>query len=213
MLSLRGALSFKMMGHERARVVQRRMMSKYIIKNEKLWMTSSYIGGKWTNGRSNLGDFPVHNPATGALIANCARMGALDVADSAEASHEAWKSWKRTLASDRSKFLRQMSELMRVNSDDLAYIITQESGKPFPEAKGEVNYARSFLDYYAEESVRIQGEVMETSFKGQKMMTVKQSVGPAALITPWNFPAASEIFYFHTECSAVRNSVINYTGT
>ena len=194
MLSPRGALSFKTMGYECALVIQKRTMSKYMIKNEKLWTTSSYIGGKWTNGRSNLGDFPVHNPATGAVIASCARMGAVDVADSAEASYEAWKAWKKTLASDRSKLLRQMSELMRVNSDDLAYIITQESGKPFPEAKGEVNYARSFLDYYAEESTRIKGEVMETSFKGQKMMTVKQSVGPAALITPWNFPAASEIF-------------------
>ena len=180
-------------GCNRLDLMQRPTLSTYILKNEKLWKTSSYIGGQWTTGRSNLGDFPVHNPATGGVIANCARMGTLDVIDSAEASYEAWKSWKKTLASGRSKLLRRMSELMKEHRDDLAYIITLESGKPFSEAKGEVNYAKSFLDYYAEEGTRIKGEVMETSFKGQKMITVKQSVGPAALITPWNFPAASKM--------------------
>jgi succinate-semialdehyde dehydrogenase/glutarate-semialdehyde dehydrogenase len=85
---------------------------------------------------------------------------------------------------------------MKENIDDLAYIMTLESGKPLSEAKGEVNYARSFYDYYAEEAIRIKGDMMETSFKGQKMFTVKQSVGPAALITPWNFPQASMLLKF-----------------
>eukprot|EP00596_Hydrurales_sp_CCMP1899_P003905 CAMPEP_0119043564 /NCGR_PEP_ID=MMETSP1177-20130426/23398_1 /TAXON_ID=2985 /ORGANISM="Ochromonas sp, Strain CCMP1899" /LENGTH=448 /DNA_ID=CAMNT_0007011917 /DNA_START=303 /DNA_END=1649 /DNA_ORIENTATION=+ len=117
-------------------------------------------------------------------------MTSTDVEIAASSSFEAWKSWKRTLASDRSKILRRMSLLMKENIDDLAYIMTLESGKPLSEAKGEVNYARSFYDYYAEEAVRIKGDMMESSFKGQKMFTIKQSIGPAALITPWNFPQA-----------------------
>ena len=175
--------------------------SPYILKNDKLLRSASFIDGQWTSGRSNLGDFPVYNPATGGVIASCSRMGPLDVADSAIASYEAWKPWRTTLAADRGKILKRMSELMKENSDDLAFIMTLESGKPFSEAKGEVNYARSFFDFYAEEGTRINGEIMETAFKGQKMMTVKQSVGPAALITPWNFPAASKIAWYRNSMS------------
>ena len=166
--------------------------TEYVLKRSNLWNTSSFIGGKWITGSSNLGTFEVCNPATGQVIANCFRMTADDVVIAADISNEAWKSWRKTLAVDRAKVLRRMSELMKENSDDLAYIITKESGKPYSEAKGEINYARSFFDYYAEEATRIKGEMMENSFHGQKMITLKQSVGPAALITPWNFPSASK---------------------
>lgn len=160
--------------------------SSYVLKNNNLWKTSSYIGGNWTSGQSSLGTFDVCNPATGDVIAQCARMSSIDVAMSAEMSHQAWKLWRNSKPTDRAKFLRRMSELMSKHSDDLAYIITLESGKPFGEAKGEISYARSFYDYYAEETTRINGEMMESSF------TLKLPVGPAALITPWNFPAASK---------------------
>ena len=165
---------------------------EYVLKRSNLWNTSSYIGGKWVGGSSNLGTFDVFNPATGLVIASCSRMTADDVAIAADISNEAWKSWRKTLAGDRARILRRMSELMKENLDDLAYIITKESGKPYSEAKGEINYARSFFDYYAEEATRIKGEMMENSLHGQKMITLKQSVGPAALITPWNFPSASK---------------------
>jgi succinate-semialdehyde dehydrogenase/glutarate-semialdehyde dehydrogenase len=171
------------------------MSSIYKLKNASLWKTSSYINGCWIH-ESDRGNFPVYNPATGENIAQCPRMKSTDVQIAASSSFEAWKSWKNTLASDRSKILRRMSLLMKENIDDLAYIMTLESGKPLSEAKGEVNYARSFYDYYAEEATRIKGDMMETSFKGQKMFTVKQSVGPAALITPWNFPQASMLLKF-----------------
>jgi succinate-semialdehyde dehydrogenase / glutarate-semialdehyde dehydrogenase len=178
----------------RSFVPQCRAMSstEYILKRSNLWNTSSYIGGKWITGSTNLGTFEVCNPATGLVIANCSRMTAEDVVIAADISNEAWKSWRKTLSVDRARILRRMSELMKENSDDLAYIITIESGKPYSEAKGEINYARSFFDYYAEEATRIKGEMMENSMHGQKMITLKQSVGPAALITPWNFPSASK---------------------
>jgi succinate-semialdehyde dehydrogenase/glutarate-semialdehyde dehydrogenase len=126
----------------------------------------------------------------GTIIASLPRMTAEDVKEAAEVSAVAFKSWKNTLASERSKILQKMSGLMLEHTDDLAYIMTLESGKPLAEAKGEVNYARSFYDFYAEEATRIKGDVLESSFNGQKMMTIKQPVGPAALITPWNFPCA-----------------------
>jgi succinate-semialdehyde dehydrogenase / glutarate-semialdehyde dehydrogenase len=160
--------------------------SNYALKNHNLWKTTSFIGGKWTTGQSALGTFDVRNPATGDVIAQCARMSTADVAMSAEMSHQAWKFWRNSKPTDRAKILRRMSELMSKHSDDLAYIITLESGKPFGEAKGEISYARSFYDYYAEEATRINGEMMESSF------TLKLPVGPAALITPWNFPSASK---------------------
>ena len=166
--------------------------AEHVMKRSNLWNTSSYVGGKWITGSSNLGTFEVFNPATGLVVANCSRMTADDVAIAAEISNEAWKSWRKTLAVDRARILRRISELMKENIDDLAYIITKESGKPYSEAKGEINYARSFFDYYAEEATRIKGEMMENSSHGQKMITLKQSVGPAALITPWNFPSASK---------------------
>jgi succinate-semialdehyde dehydrogenase / glutarate-semialdehyde dehydrogenase len=166
--------------------------SSYVLKNDNLWKTLGFIGGKWTTGQSSLGTFDVRNPATGDVIAQCARMSAADVTMSAEVSHQAWKLWKNSKVTDRAKILRRMSELMSRHSDDLAYIITLESGKPFAEAKGEINYARSFYDYYAEEATRINGEMMESSF------TLKLPVGPAALITPWNFPSASK-FYDHCD--------------
>lgn len=188
MLTLKSAAVRTRVG--RAFVQNGRMnSSQYVLKNNNLWRTSSYVGGKWTTGQSSLGTFEVCNPATGDVIAQCARMSAVDVAASAEISNQAWKPWRDTKATDRAKFLRRMSELMKEHSDDLAYIITLESGKPFGEAKGEINYARSFYDYYAEEATRINGEMMESSF------TLKLPVGPAALITPWNFPAASKYCY------------------
>ena len=174
--------------------------SDYAMKNTKLWRTSSYINGKWTDGCSELGTFDVFNPATGGVVAKCSRTSERDVTEAAEAAHIAWKSWRVTLAADRATYLRRFSELMKQNIDDLAYIMTVESGKPLAEAKGEINYARSFLDFYAEEATRVRGDVMENAANGQKMMTLMQSVGPAALITPWNFPAASKD-YFHIFCS------------
>lgn len=166
--------------------------SEYSLKNMKLWRTSSYINGKWTDGLSKLGSFDVINPATGEVVAKCSRTNRTDVNEAAEAAHIAWKSWRLTLAADRAKYLRRLSELMKENMDDLAYIITMESGKPLAEAKGEINYAKSFFDFYAEEATRTKGDIMENTATGQKMMTIMQPVGPAALITPWNFPAASK---------------------
>lgn len=183
--------------------------SDYAMKNTKLWRTSSYINGKWTDGCTDLGTFDVFNPATGGVVAKCSRANRKDVTEAAEAAHVAWKSWRATLAADRASYLRRLSELMKQNIDDLAFIITMESGKPIAEAKGEINYAKSFLDFYAEEATRTRGDIMENAANGQKMMTLIQSVGPAALITPWNFPAASKN-YLHRIMNTICNRRIQY---
>lgn len=158
------------------------------IANSKVWKPSvGFVGGKWTTKPST---FDVINPATGSIVATAPRFAAVDAIDAAKVAHEAWGKWKSTLVADRAKYLRRMSDLMNKYADDLALIITIEAGKPMAESKGEVAYAKSFLDLYAEEATRVRGEMMQTTFHNQKMMTIRQPVGPAVLITPWNFPSA-----------------------
>jgi succinate-semialdehyde dehydrogenase/glutarate-semialdehyde dehydrogenase len=174
-------------------------MKNALIKN------TGFIGGRWVPSPPSSSSssssaaaaaaettttFDVLNPATGNVVATLPRMGATDANSAIAAAHGAWGKWRSTLASDRAKILRNLADLMGKHTDDLARIITLENGKPLPEAKGEVAYAKSFLDLYAEEATRVHGEVMATAFRNQRMLTIKQAVGPAALITPFNFPSA-----------------------
>jgi succinate-semialdehyde dehydrogenase/glutarate-semialdehyde dehydrogenase len=117
-------------------------------------------------------------------------MGNDDVELAANNSMDAWKTWKNTTAKERSKILTKMATLMSEYQEDLAKIITLENGKPLSEAKGEVMYAQSFLEFYAEEAKRVYGDVLPSPTKDRMSVVLKQPVGPVALITPWNFPSA-----------------------
>ena len=156
-----------------------------------IWKTTGYIDGKWTDG-DNSERYSVINPSTGLAIGWCPRMDVKNANEAVNAASLAWKRWRTLSAVDRSSYLKSISESMLKHKDDLATIITLESGKPFAEALGEVLYAKSFLDFYVEEGKRIQGTVMIANIKGQKQLTIKESVGPALMITPWNFPLASK---------------------
>lgn len=159
------------------------------IVNKHLWRTAGYINGEFTNG-SATEFFDVHNPANGSVIAKLPRMGAKDAETAAQASYDAWQVWKNTTVKERSKVLMKMANLMTHYQEDLATIITLEAGKPLAEARGEVMYAQSFYELYSEEAKRINGDVLPQSVHGRRMLAIRQPVGPAALITPWNFPSA-----------------------
>jgi succinate-semialdehyde dehydrogenase/glutarate-semialdehyde dehydrogenase len=160
------------------------------LKNQSLWRTSGFVNGKFQPVAATTPKFDVFNPADGSVIASLPRMNAADTNDACTVASTAFNSWKKTTGLERSKLLRRMADLMLENIDDLALIMTLESGKPMAEARGEVLYAHSFYEWYAEEAKRFAGEVIQPPVKGRRMLAIKQAVGPAGLITPWNFPSA-----------------------
>lgn len=138
------------------------------IKNAHLFEHRGFINGEFTTGVTFSGEtFPVTNPANGQVISMLPRMRAADVKEAASASMRAWKDWKGMTAKDRSRILHRMAELMVKYEDDLAAIITLEAGKPLMEAKGELVYARSFLEFFAEEAMRSFGEILPSPVKGE----------------------------------------------
>ncbi len=162
-----------------------------VIKNKKLLPDGGYINGQFTFGSAKPNDtFEVINPANGSVIHRLPRMGVEDTVAGIKAASDAWKTWKETTVYDRARVLEKISELMNLYKDDLAAIITLEAGKPMAEAKGEIVYAVSFVDYYAEEAKRIKGDTLPSPVKIRRLVTIKQPVGPCGLITPWNFPSA-----------------------
>jgi succinate-semialdehyde dehydrogenase/glutarate-semialdehyde dehydrogenase len=161
------------------------------VKHKELLPNAGFINGNFTVGKGNPSDkFDVVNPANGKVVAQLPRMGETETQDAIAAAKTAFHSWKETTAHERSKLLERMSQLMNKHKDDLATIMTSEAGKPTAEAKGEINYAISFLDYYAEEAKRVKGDVLASPVKNRRLLTIKQPVGVAGLITPWNFPSA-----------------------
>jgi acyl-CoA reductase-like NAD-dependent aldehyde dehydrogenase len=138
------------------------------IKNAQLFEHRGFINGEFTTGVTFSGEtFPVTNPANGQIISMLPRMRASDVKEAASASMRAWKDWKATTAKDRSRILHRMADLMIKYEDDLAAIITLEAGKPLMEARGEIIYARSFLEFFAEEAMRSFGEILPSPVKGE----------------------------------------------
>lgn len=158
-----------------------------IIKNKHLF---GFMETKFNLSDASKDLFDVTNPATGEILAKLPSMGGQEAEHAASIAMSSWKEWKNTTGKERSKIISKMSSLMTKYQDDLATIITLESGKPFAEAKGEVLYAASFYDFYAEEAKRIYGQVLPPPVKGRRLITTKEPVGPAGLITPWNFPCA-----------------------
>ena len=132
----------------------------------------------------------VKNPATGEAIGEVPALGAAETRRAIEAAHRAQGAWRAMLAKDRAAILRKLNDLMLANADDLAVIMTAEQGKPLAESKGEIAYAASFIEWFAEEGKRIYGDTIPQNAKGRRILVLKEPIGVFAAITPWNFPAA-----------------------
>ncbi|PFH11194.1 succinate-semialdehyde dehydrogenase/glutarate-semialdehyde dehydrogenase [Collimonas sp. PA-H2] len=159
------------------------------LKDVSLFRQQAYINGAWCDADS--GDtFPVANPATGETIGAVPLMGAAETRRAIAAADDAWKSWRRKTAKERSIILRKWNDLILANLDDLALIMTTEQGKPLAEARGEITYAASFIEWFAEEGKRAGGDTIPSPSPSNRIVVVKEPIGVCAAITPWNFPAA-----------------------
>ncbi|XP_044523328.1 succinate-semialdehyde dehydrogenase, mitochondrial isoform X1 [Gracilinanus agilis] len=156
--------------------------------SQALLRTDAFVGGRWLPAAA--GTFPVQDPASGAQIGRVADCGAAEARGAVSAAHQAFSSWRGVSAKERSSLLRKWYDLMIKNKDDLAKIITAENGKPIKEAHGEVLYSALFLEWFSEEARRIYGDVIYTPAQDRRGLVLKQPVGVAAIITPWNFPSA-----------------------
>ncbi|XP_042241830.1 succinate-semialdehyde dehydrogenase, mitochondrial-like [Homarus americanus] len=151
-------------------------------------VTEAYVGGVWRGGRG--GTFAVYDPATGAEIAQVADCSSQDVEEAIEAASEAYLIWRHTSVKERAALLYKIRDSLLANKDNLATTITRESGKPLGQSAGEVGFSASFFEWFAEEARRQYGETIPSSVASKRMVTIRQPVGVAALITPWNFPIA-----------------------
>ena len=160
-----------------------------LIKNLKLLRSTNRIGADWLGADSGE-TFVVHNPATGEVLAEVPLCGAPETRRAIEAADAAWPAWREMTAQARGKILRQWNQLILDNADDLAHIITAECGKPLTEAKGEVIYGASFIEWFVEESKRAYGDTIPSPASNKRLVVIKQPIGVCAAITPWNFPLA-----------------------
>ncbi|MBA4209640.1 MAG: succinate-semialdehyde dehydrogenase (NADP(+)) [Parvibaculum sp.] len=158
------------------------------LKDKTLLKTCCFINGEWVG--ADAPQIDVTDPATGDLIATVPSLGAKDTREAIDAAHRAQKDWAARPAKERAAVMRRWFDLMMENQDDLAAILTAEQGKPLAEAKGEIAYAASFIEYYAEEAKRIYGSIVPAPTSDRRIVVLKQPIGVCAAITPWNFPAA-----------------------
>jgi succinate-semialdehyde dehydrogenase/glutarate-semialdehyde dehydrogenase len=149
----------------------------------------SYVNGEWINADSGK-TFAVTNPATGEEIIRCADLGRAETARAIDAAYAAQPAWAARTAKERSAILRRWYELMIENADDLARLLTAEQGKPLAEAKGEILYGASFIEWFAEEAKRVYGDTIPGHQADKRIVVLKQPIGVVGAITPWNFPNA-----------------------
>ena len=159
------------------------------LSDKSLLKDKCLINGQWLSAKNNE-TISVTNPADGEVVGNVPSLSANEVETAIEASNAAFQQWRKLTAADRSKILRKWFDLMIANADDLAMIMTSEQGKPLKEAKGEILYAASFVEWFAEEAKRTYGDTIPSPQAKQRITVIKQPVGVTAAITPWNFPAA-----------------------
>ncbi|MFM0012913.1 NAD-dependent succinate-semialdehyde dehydrogenase [Paraburkholderia sediminicola] len=164
-------------------------MPTLVLKDPSLLKTKAYIAGEWQSA-DDAATFEVKNPATGETIATVPRMGTPETRRAIDTANAAWPAWRATTAKQRATILRKWHDLMLENADDLAKILTTEQGKPLAEAKGEILYAASFLEWFAEEGKRVNGDTIPTPANDKRIVVTKEPIGVCAAITPWNFPAA-----------------------
>jgi succinate-semialdehyde dehydrogenase/glutarate-semialdehyde dehydrogenase len=158
-----------------------------LLKDPSLLKTDALVNGAWVQGGSR---FEVHDPATGHKLADVANLGPKEAEQAIDAANAAWAGWRTKTGKERSIVLRKWFDLLMANQDDLGRLMTAEQGKPLAEAKGEVAYGASFVEWFAEEAKRVNGETLPQFDNNRRLMVLKQPIGVCAAITPWNFPLA-----------------------
>lgn len=161
---------------------------KSLLKDPSLLETRAYVGGQWVDGDN--GTYDVTNPARGDVIAQVADLSRAQVAGAIAQAEAAQKEWAQWTGKERAATLRKWFDLMMANQQDLGTILTAEMGKPLAEAVGEIGYGASFIEFFAEEAKRIYGETIPGHQRDKRITVIKQPIGVAASITPWNFPNA-----------------------
>ena len=164
-------------------------MSSIKLARADLLQQKAWINGRW-QAATSAATFAVHDPASGEVLAEVSDLGADDCKAAVSAAHDAFPGWRDLTAKQRSEILYKWYQLMLQHADDLAMLITREQGKPLTEAKGEVAYAASFVQWFAEEAKRAYGELIPSPWPDSRIQVLRQPVGVVASITPWNFPAA-----------------------
>lgn len=157
------------------------------LNDPALLRSQAYVNGAWAGAAQQ---FDVTNPADGVTIGTVPNMGAADAQAAIDAARTAFPAWSAKTGKERAAVLRKWFDLMIAHADDLAAIMTAEQGKPLAEAKGEVMYGASFIEWFAEEAKRVSGDVMSSTWSDKRMMVLRQPIGVCAAITPWNFPIA-----------------------
>ena len=160
-----------------------------LLRNPDLLRTQAFVAGQWVDAASGA-TFAVRNPARGDVIAQVADLSRAEIAGAIDAAHAAQKAWAARTGKDRARILRKWYDLMMENQEDLAIIMTAEQGKPLAEARGEVAYGASYIEWFGEEAKRIYGETIPGHMPDKRITVIRQPVGVAAGITPWNFPNA-----------------------
>jgi len=159
------------------------------LKDAKLFREQCYIDGAWVDA-DDKSTIAVNNPADGALLGTVPRMGVAETRRAIAAANAAFPAWRARTAKERSSILRRWFELMMANQEDLAQLMTAEQGKPLSESRGEIAYAASFIEWFAEEGKRIYGDTIPQHQADKRIVVLKEPIGVCAAITPWNFPAA-----------------------
>ena len=155
--------------------------------NTSLLLQAAYIDGAWVQAQDTVA---VDNPATGDIIGHVPNLGAVEAQAAVDAAHTALNPWKSRTAQQRADILLRWYDLMMAQADELAALMTLEQGKPLSEALGEVKYAASFVQWFAEEGKRLYGDVIPSTSADKQLLVSKEPIGVVAAITPWNFPLA-----------------------
>jgi succinate-semialdehyde dehydrogenase / glutarate-semialdehyde dehydrogenase len=159
------------------------------LKDPSLFRQQCYINGKWVDADSGK-TIEVNNPATGEILGTVPSLGAAETRRAIEAANAAWPAWRKKTAKERANILRKWFNLMMENQDDLGMLMTAEQGKPLAEAKGEIAYGASFVEWFAEEAKRVYGDTIPQHQADKRIVVIKEPIGVVAAITPWNFPNA-----------------------
>jgi succinate-semialdehyde dehydrogenase / glutarate-semialdehyde dehydrogenase len=158
-----------------------------LLNDPSLLKTDALINGQWVAGSAR---FDVLDPSNGSKLADVANLGPKDAENAIAAANAAWPAWRKKTGKERHAILMKWFQLLIANADDLGRILTAEQGKPFAEAKGEIVYGASFVEWFAEEAKRVNGETLPQFDNNRRLMVIKESIGVCAAITPWNFPLA-----------------------
>ena len=160
-----------------------------MLKNTNLLKAHGYINGQWI-GDDAQSRFDVTNAYTNEVISTLPDMGKKETDEAIDAANAAWPDWRSRTAKERAIILKKWFDLIMSNQEDLATLMTAEQGKPLAEARGEVGYGASFIEWFAEEGKRTYGDIIPTPANDRRILVIKQPIGVVASITPWNFPIA-----------------------